>query len=220
MVGVRVLLIEDQAGLAEDIAGGLRDQGCAVDLAYDGQTGLDKALMAPYDVIVLDRDLPALHGDEVCTRLVDSPSTARVLMLTAAHTIDDRVDGLNLGADDYLTKPFAFTELVARVRALARRSPSNEPILRGGDVCLDRARRVATRAGRVLSLARKEMGVLEILLDADGAVVSAEELMARVWDEYADPFSHTVTVTVGRLRRKLGMPDLIETVIGVGYRIP
>ncbi|MGH2894547.1 MAG: response regulator transcription factor, partial [Solirubrobacteraceae bacterium] len=172
-----------------------------------------------YDVIVLDRDLPGVHGDEVCRALRDGRSEARILMLTAAATIGDRVAGLNLGADDYLPKPFAFEELVARVHALARRAPAGLPILARGDLTLDRARRLATRAGQELPLTRKELGVLEVLLAADGAVVSAEELLERVWDENADPFTRTVAVTLTRLRRKLGAPEVIETVVGAGYRV-
>jgi DNA-binding response OmpR family regulator len=217
---VRVLVVEDQAELADDIADGLRDQGIGADVAYDGADGISKALMTGYDVIVLDRDLPRVHGDAVCTALAGSPSTARILMLTAATAVRDRVDGLNLGADDYLTKPFAFAELVARVRALARRSPAAPPVTVRGDLVFDRARRRVSRAGRLLSLTRKELGVLEELLVADGAVVSAEDLLERVWDENADPFTRTVTVTVARLRSKLGEPDLIETVVGSGYRLP
>ena len=176
--------------------------------------------MNTYDVVVLDRDLPGLHGDELCEQIVSSPCPSRVLMLTAAGQVEDRVEGLNLGADDYLAKPFDFSELVARVRALARRSPSTPPVLTRGDLVVDRARRAVTRAGRPVPLARKELGVLEVLVSADGAVVSAEQLLEQVWDEHADPFTKTVTVTVLRLRRKLGDPPLIETVIGGGYRIP
>jgi DNA-binding response OmpR family regulator len=196
----------------------LRDRGIATDLAYDGSAALQKAAIYLYDVVVLDRDLPGLHGDAVCVALRDRGSDARILMLTAAAAIGDRVEGLNLGADDYLPKPFAFEELVARVHALARRAPAGPPLLVRDDVILDRARRQVTRSGRELSLTNKELGVLEMLLAADGAVVSAEELLARVWDENADPFTRTVVVTIGRLRRKLGSPDVIETVVGAGYR--
>jgi DNA-binding response OmpR family regulator len=217
---VRVLIVEDQPTLADDIADGLRDQGMAADVAYDGASGLDKALMNHYDVVIVDRDLPRIHGDAVCAALVGAATQARILMLTAAGTIGDRVDGLNLGADDYLTKPFAFAELVARLRALARRSPASPPVAIKQDLVFDRARRWVSRGGRPISLTRKEMGILEVLLAADGGVVSAEELLERVWDENADPFTHTVTVTLARLRRKLGSPDLIETVIGSGYRLP
>jgi DNA-binding response OmpR family regulator len=217
---VRVLVVEDQAELAEDIADGLRDQGIGADVACDGATGIEKALLTAYDVIVLDRDLPRVHGDAVCATLAATPSQARILLLTASSTVSDRVDGLNLGADDYLTKPFAFAELVARVRALARRAPAAPPVTTRGDLVFDRARRRVSRAGRPLSLTRKELAVLEELLVADGAVVSAEDLLERVWDENADPFTRTVTVTLARLRRKLGEPDLIETVVGSGYRLP
>ena len=213
-------MVEDQAELADDIADGLRDQGIGADVAYDGAVGIEKALMTAYDVVILDRDLPRVHGDAVCATLATTPSQARILLLTASGTVSDRVDGLNLGADDYLTKPFAFAELVARVRALARRAPAAPPVTVRGDLVFDRARRRASRAGRPLSLTRKELAVLEELLVADGAVVSAEELLERVWDENADPFTRTVTVTLARLRRKLGEPELIETVVGSGYRLP
>ncbi len=216
---MRVLVVEDHAELANDIAAGLRDRGIAADVAYDGARALEKGLVYRYDVIVLDRDVPNVHGDAVCAALANAESEARILMLTAAATIGDRVAGLNLGADDYLPKPFAFEELVARVHALARRSPAQPPLLVRGELVLDRARRRAVRAGRELLLTRKELGVLEVLLSADGAVVSAEELLERAWDENADPFTRTVTVTLGRLRRKLGEPDPIETVTGAGYRI-
>jgi DNA-binding response OmpR family regulator len=216
---MRVLVVEDNTVVADAVAEGLRDQGMAVDVAYDGPTGLEKAVLTCYDVILLDRDLPRLHGDNICQQLVHSPAPARILMLTAAGEVEDRVDGLNLGADDYLAKPFDFSELVARVRALARRSPSTPPVLIRGGVVLDRARRTVSRAGAPISLARKELGVLEVLLGADGAVVTAEQLLEQVWDEHADPFSNAVAVTVSRLRRKLGDPPVIETVIGGGYRI-
>jgi DNA-binding response OmpR family regulator len=217
---MRVLVVEDEAELADDIADGLRDQGIGVDVAYDGPAGIEKALMNSYDVVVLDRDLPEVHGDAVCATLVGSSSAARILMLTAAAAVGDRVQGLNLGADDYLGKPFAFEELVARVRSLARRAPSAAPVIVRGELVFDRARRRVSRVGRPVSLTRKEMGILEELLVADGGVVSAEDLLERVWDENADPFTRTVTVTVARLRRKLGEPDLIETVVGSGYRLP
>ena len=216
---MRVLVVEDHIDLADDMAEGLRDLGLATDVAYDGRSGIDKAFINSYDVVVLDRDLPIVHGDEVCATLRDSQSEARILMLTASSAVDDRVAGLNLGADDYLTKPFAFDELVARINALGRRSPSAAPVLSAGDLTLDRARRRAARGGRQLSLTRKEFGVLEVLLAANGGTVSAENLLEQVWDEHADPFSRTVTVTIGRLRRKLGEPDLIETVVGTGYRL-
>jgi len=217
---VRVLVVEDHVELARYIAEGLRDRGIATDLAHDGATALRKGAVHGYDVIVLDRDLPGVHGDAVCVGLREGTSQARILMLTAAATIGDRVEGLNLGADDYLPKPFAFAELVARVHALARRAPAGPPLLVRGDVTLDRARRRARRAGRELSLTRKELGVLEVLLAADGAVVSAEQLLEQVWDENADPFTRTVAVTLGRLRRKLGEPEMIETLVGAGYRVP
>jgi DNA-binding response OmpR family regulator len=216
---VRVLVVEDNAVLARRIAEGLRDAGMAVDVATDGDAALEKGLQARYDVVILDRDVPRVHGDAVCAQLIASKVEARILMLTAATTVSDRVDGLNLGADDYLPKPFAFAELVARVHSLARRTPSAPPLLRHGDLIVDRARRRATRATRLLSLSRKELGVLEELLRADGAAVSAEQLLERVWDENADPFTNTVAVTLSRLRRKLGEPALIETVPGMGYRI-
>ena len=216
---MRVLVIEDHVELADDIADGLRDRGIATDVAYDGASGLQKGLVNRYDVIVLDRDVPQLHGDEVCTALGDGDSTARIMMLTAAAGIRERVEGLNLGADDYLPKPFAFDELVARLHALARRGPTGSPVLLRGELELDRAQRRAVRAGTELALTRKELGVLEELMLADGAVVSAEQLLETVWDENADPFTRTVTVTLGRLRRKLGEPELIETVFGQGYRL-
>jgi DNA-binding response OmpR family regulator len=217
---MRVLIVEDHTELANTVAQGLRREGLAVDLAPDGESGVARALLDSYDVIVLDRDLPAMHGDEVCRRLVASGSRARVLMLTAAGTIEDRVDGLTLGADDYLPKPFAFAELVARIRALARRAqPAVPPVLVSGHLRLDSAQRVARRAGKLLPLTPKELAVLELLLAAHGAVVSAEELLERVWDEQADPFSNVVKVTISRLRAKLGEPPLIETVPTAGYRI-
>ena len=217
---MRVLVVDDQAELADDIADGLRDQGIGADVAYDGSAAIEKALLNLYDVVILDRDLPRIHGDAVCATLVGSPSQARILMLTAAGTVGARVDGLNLGADDYLTKPFAFAELVARVRSLSRRSPAAAPVITRGDIVFDRARRRVSRAGRPVPLNRKELGVLEELLIADGGIRSAEDLFERVWDESTDLFSRTVTVTIARLRRKLGEPDPIETVIGVGYRLP
>ncbi len=218
---MRVLVVEDDSELAEAIGVGLRREQLAVDVAYDGTTGLDRALFTGYDVVVLDRDLPGLHGDQVCAELLAAGSRSRVLMLTAAATIEDRVDGLSLGADDYLPKPFAFAELVARIRALLRRAqPALPPVLASGDVTVDPGRRLASRAGLPLDLGPKEFGVLELLLAAQGRVVSAEELLERVWDEMADPFSSAVKVTISRLRRKLGDPPLIETVSQVGYRVP
>jgi DNA-binding response OmpR family regulator len=216
---MRVLVVEDHVELARDIAQGLRDRGMAIDIAHDGAAALQKGVVYRYDVIVLDRDLPGVDGDAVCVGLRERGSDARILMLTASATIGDRVEGLNLGADDYLPKPFAFEELVARVHALARRAPAGPPLLTRGDLALDRARRLVTRGGREIPLTRKELGVLEVLLAAGGAVVSAEELLERVWDENADPFTRTVAVTLARLRRKLGEPELIETVVGAGYRV-
>jgi DNA-binding response OmpR family regulator len=215
---MRVLLVEDEQPLAKYVAAGLRKHGFAVDVALDGRTALDKCLVTPYDVVVLDRDLPVVHGDAVCRELAEH-GTARILMLTASGTVEDRVEGLTLGADDYLGKPFAFSELVARVRALSRRSaPATPPVLRASDVVLDPARRTAERAGRLLHLTPKEFGVLEQLLAAAGAVVSAETLLDKVWDEHADPFTNAVRIAVGTLRRKLGDPLLIETVPSAGYR--
>jgi DNA-binding response OmpR family regulator len=218
MSPMRVLVVEDHATLAARIGEGLRDAGMAVDVVHDGAAALGAAAGTAYDVIVLDRDLPVVHGDQVCRSLA-AGNAGRILLLTAAATVDDRVDGLELGADDYLGKPFAFAELIARVRALARRAPSAPPVARRGDLAVDRARCRATRAGQVLSLTRKEFGVLEMLVAADGGVVSAEDLLEHVWDANADPFSNVVSVTLTRLRRKLGGPALIETVIGRGYRL-
>jgi DNA-binding response OmpR family regulator len=221
MKHMRVLVVEDHQVVADAVAEGLRDEGIAVDIAYDGQTGLDKTTVNSYDVVVLDRDLPLLHGDALCRQIVASRNTSRILMLTAAGLVSDRIQGLDLGADDYLAKPFDFAELVARVRALARRSsPPTPPVIIRGDLIVDRSRRAVTRAGRPMPLARKEFGVLEVLASAGGAVVTAEQLLEQVWDEHADPFTNVVAVTVLRLRRKLGEPSLIETVIGGGYRIP
>jgi DNA-binding response OmpR family regulator len=219
MGAMRVLVAEDHKTLADRVAEGLRDAGLAVDVVNDGEAALASALDIAYDVIVLDRDLPRVHGDRVCRTLAGRPGGARILMLTAASGVDDLVDGLELGADDYLGKPFAFHELVARVRALGRRAPSAPPVVRLGDLTVDRARHRASRGQRPLSLTRKEFGVLEQLIAADGAVVSAEELLEHVWDVNVDPFSGIVSVTVARLRRKLGPPPLIETVVGRGYRI-
>jgi DNA-binding response OmpR family regulator len=217
---MRVLVVEDQKELAETVATGLRREGMAVDVALDGAAALQSAAVHDYDVVVLDRDLPEVHGDRVCATLVERGTRARVLMLTASTGIEDRVVGLGLGADDYLPKPFAFAELVARIRALSRRAhPALPPVLSSGDLRLDPARRIAHRAGRRLDLSTKELMVLELLLAAQGAVVSAEELLERGWDEAADPFSNVVKVTVSRLRRKLGEPQLIDTVPGAGYRI-
>jgi len=217
---VRVLLAEDEPRVAAAVARGLRRHGAAVDVAPDGARALANARIHPYDVLVLDRDLPAVHGDEVCRTLAAEQPELKVLMLTAASTTDDLVDGLALGADDYLGKPFRFAELVARVHALARRAgAARPPVLTRGDLELDPARRSARRGGRELELSKKEFGVLEALLAADGAVVSAEALLERVWDENIDPFTNIVRMTVMKLRRKLGEPAVIETVPGVGYRI-
>lgn len=214
---MRVLVVEDEEVMAEVVAVGLRREGMAVDVALDGEEALGKGLVNDYDVVVLDRDLPRVHGDDVCRALVGR--NARILMLTASGAVDDRVEGLTLGADDYLPKPFAFAELVARVRSLGRRTPSTSPILKAGDVELDAGRRTARRAGRDLGLAPKEFAVLEILLVASGRAVSAEELLERAWDEFTDPFTNTVRVTVMKLRRKLGEPPVIETLPSAGYRI-
>ncbi len=217
---MRVLVVEDHEELAAAIATGLRREGMAVDLALDGAAALQRATVYEYDVIVLDRDLPVVHGDQVCEQLVEDSGHARVLMLTAAGGIEERVAGLSLGADDYLPKPFAFAELVARIRALGRRSqPALPPVMIHADLRLDPAQRVAHRGGRRLDLSPKELTVLELLMRAQGAVISAEQLLARGWDEAADPFSNVVKVTVSRLRRKLGEPPIIETVPGGGYRI-
>jgi two-component system response regulator VanR len=217
---VRVLVAEDERRVADAVARGLRREGMAVDVAYDGSSALDKARLYPYDVVVLDRDLPRLHGDDVCRVLRDEEPDRRVLMLTAAAGVDDLVDGLSLGADDYLAKPFAFAELVARLQALARRSnPARPPTLRSRDVELDPARHTVIRAGRSIELTPKEFAVLEALMAAGGAVVSNDELVERVWDENADPFTNSVRMTVLRLRRKLGSPPVVETVKGAGYRV-
>lgn len=217
---MRVLVVEDQRRLADAVAEGLRREGMAVDISYDGADALSHVSINIYDVVVLDRDLPAVHGDQVCRALVDQQAEARVLMLTASSTIADRVEGLELGADDYLPKPFEFAELVARVRALGRRpGAAVPPKLKRGDLTLDSARRVAFRGDRRLMLSPKEFALLEYLMAADGRVISAEELLARVWDEAADPFTSTVKTTIGRLRSKLGEPSVIETVREAGYRI-
>jgi DNA-binding response OmpR family regulator len=217
---MRVLIAEDERRLADAIARGLRREGMAVDLAPDGSDALVKARVNRYDVLVLDRDLPEVHGDEVC-RIVrgERPETG-ILMLTAAGAIEDLVEGLALGADDYLAKPFRFAELVARIRALARRSvPRHPPRLVHRDLELDPAARRLTRDGHPIELARKEFAVLETLMSADGATVSAEALLERVWDEHTDPFTNVVRMTIMTLRRKLGDPPIVETVIGVGYRM-
>jgi DNA-binding response OmpR family regulator len=217
---MRILVVEDHRDLAETLAAGLRREGMAVDVALNGPAALERASVSRYEVVVLDRDLPGIHGDEVCHTLITQGYPARVLMLTAAATIEDRVEGLATGADDYLPKPFAFAELVARIRALARRNqPAVPPVLARSDLELDPGKRVALRAGGRLDLSPKEFTVLELLMAAEGRVVSAEELLERAWDEATDPFTNTVKVTVSRLRRKLGDPPLIETVAQAGYRI-
>jgi DNA-binding response OmpR family regulator len=217
---MRVLVVEDHAKLALALATGLRQAGMAVDVAFDGRDALDHLSLTTYDVVVLDRDIPGVHGDDVCKALAAEGSPSRVLMLTAAGAVEDRVEGLGIGADDYLPKPCDFTELVARIRALTRRPGSSlPPTLSHGDLRLDPAHRVVTRAGHPLSLNPKEFAVLEVLLAAPGVVVSAEEILDRVWDEEADPFSQAVRTTISRLRAKLGDPPVIETVSKAGYRI-
>ena len=217
---MRVLVTEDDEVLATAVAAGLRREGMAVDVALDGAAALERLAVNRYDVVVLDRDLPGVHGDDICRALTADRSESRVLMLTAARSVRDRVEGLDLGADDYLPKPFDFAELVARIRALGRRAAAPLPAsLEHDDLILDPARRVAVRAGRRLPLTHKELAVLECLLAADGRPVSAEELLERFWDEAADPFTSTVKTTIGRLRAKLGDPPVIETVRESGYRI-
>jgi two-component system, OmpR family, response regulator VanR len=217
---MRILLAEDEPRVAAAVAKGLRGHGAAVDVAHDGASALFHARVHPYDVLLLDRDLPKVHGDEVCRTLRDEQPELKILMLTAARSTDELVDGLALGADDYLGKPFRFAELVARVHALRRRSGSARPaVLRHGDVELDPARRTATRGGRDLALSPKEFGVLETLLRAGGAVVTPEQLLETVWDENVDPFTNTVRMTIMKLRRKLGEPAVVETVAGAGYRL-
>ncbi len=217
---MRVLLVEDHVELADTVAVGLRREGIAVDVALDGNDALAHLAITDYDVLVLDRDIPGVHGDQICRSLVAEGRDGRILMLTAAGSIEDRVDGLALGADDYLPKPFAFAELVARVRALGRRSGAQlAPVLVHGDLRVDPGNRLASRDGRRLSLSPKEFAVLEHLLGAGGRIVSAEELLEHVWDENTDPFTTTVKVTIRRLRAKLGEPPVIETVPRGGYRI-
>ncbi len=217
---MRVLIAEDERRLADAIARGLRREGMAVDLAPDGPDALLKARVVRYDVLVLDRDLPGLHGDDVCRAVRGERPETGILMLTAAGAVEDLVEGLSLGADDYLAKPFRFAELVARIRALARRSVPRQPaVMRHTDIELDPASRRLTRGGRPVDLARKEFAVLETLMAARGATVSAEELLERVWDEHTDPFTNVVRMTIMTLRRKLGEPQVVETVIGVGYRM-
>lgn len=217
---MRVLVVEDEERLANTVARGLRRYGMAVDIALDGEDGLEKAMVNDYDVVVLDRDLPGRHGDDVCKELRAEGRRAGIIMLTASGEVESRVEGLRLGADDYLPKPFAFDELVARVQALSRRSqPSVAPTLSAKGVTLDPSRQEASRDGEPLHLTNKEFGILEVLLAADGRVVSSEELLERVWDENADPFTTVVRVTVGTLRKKLGDPGIISTVVGKGYQI-
>jgi DNA-binding response OmpR family regulator len=219
--GVRILIVEDEQALADAVARGLRREGMAVDVAYDGDSASEKVLVTRYDVVVLDRDLPGRSGDDICAEIAGG--VTRVIMLTASGTLRDKVEGLGLGADDYLAKPFDFPELVARVRALGRRAtPAVPPVLHAGansEIVLDPSRRSVTRDGAPIELTRKEFGVLEVLMAADGAVVSSEELLERVWDENADPFTTTVRVTVMTLRKKLGEPGVIDTVVGSGYRV-
>lgn len=218
--GMRVLVVEDEVELADVLARGLRQAGLAVDIATDGEEALDKAVATPYEVVVLDRGLPGISGDAVCGALLAGSPAPRILMLTAAGNVDARVEGLAIGADDYLPKPFVMAEVVARIRALGRRSGAvTPPVLVTGDLVVDPARHEARRAGRLVPLTRKEFGVLEVIVAAAGHVVSAEELLERVWDEEADPFTNAVRITMMTLRRKLGEPPLIETVIGVGYRL-
>jgi len=217
---MRVLVVEDEPRLADAIAEWLRQETHAVDIAHDGSAALERLTVNDYDVLVLDRDIPVIHGDEVCRQITASPAHTRVLMLTAAAEITDRVMGLGIGADDYLTKPFAFQELAARVLALGRRSrPAAPPILRHGEVTLDPSRREVFRGDRYVPLSKKEFAVLTELLRADGATVSAEQLLEKAWDENADPFTGAVRLTIHKLRRKLGEPSLVETITGVGYRI-
>lgn len=219
MRAVRILVAEDERLLADAIAEGLRRRAMAVDVCYDGDSALERVAVNRYDVLVLDRDLPGTHGDDVCRAVLDDGGETRVLMLTAATGVRDRVEGLGLGADDYLTKPFAFAELVARVLALSRRArPALTPVLEQSGVALDRPRHQVTRDGTFLSLSKKEFAVLEIMMRAQGVVVSVEELLEKAWDEHADPFTNTVRMTVMTLRRKLGGPPLIHTVSGIGYR--
>jgi DNA-binding response OmpR family regulator len=218
---VRILVVEDERLLADAVAEGLRRESFAVDVAYDGDGALQRLGVNEYDVLILDRDLPTVDGDEVCRRVIASLPETRILMLTAASAVAERVAGLSLGADDYLGKPFAFTELVARVRALGRRArAAAPPVLERGDLRLDPNRREVFRAGLYVPLTRKEFAVLEELLRASGAVVTAEQLLERAWDEHIDPFTNVLRVTVMTLRRKLGDPPVIETVPGVGYQIP
>ncbi|GIF44986.1 response regulator transcription factor [Actinoplanes xinjiangensis] len=217
---MRILVVEDERMLADAIAEWLREEAHAVDVAGDGAAALERIGVNDYDVVILDRDLPRVHGDEVCRRMVADGRATRVLMLTAAAGVGDRVAGLSLGADDYLTKPFAMPELAARVLALGRRTrPGAPPVLRRAGITLDPARREVTRDGRYVSLSKKEFAVLFELLRADGTVVSAEHLLEKAWDEHADPFTGAVRLAILKLRRKLGDPQIIDTLPGVGYRI-
>ncbi|MGW5674241.1 response regulator transcription factor [Streptomyces sp. NPDC003860] len=217
---MRVLVVEDEPKLADAIAEWLRSESHAVDVVHDGAAAVERIGVNDYDVVVLDRDLPGVHGDDVCRHVGECGADARVLMLTAAAEVADRVDGLGLGADDYLTKPFAFAELAARVHALGRRArPAAPPVLRRAGITLDPARREVFRDGRYVPLSRKEFAVLTELLRADGAAVSAEQLLEKAWDEHADPFTGAVRLAVLKLRRKLGGPPVVETVTGAGYRI-
>lgn len=221
MVDVRVLVVEDERLLADTIADGLRKHAMAVDVAYDGDAALERLAVNDYDVVVLDRDLPRVSGDEVCATLVESETDTRILMLTAATAVTQRVIGLGLGADDYLTKPFAFAELIARIHALGRRArPAVPPVLERAGIRLDPHRRVVTRDGEPVPLSRKEFAVLAELLRADGGVVSAEQLLEKAWDEHTDPFTGVVRFTIMMVRRKLGDPPIVDTVPGAGYRIP
>jgi DNA-binding response OmpR family regulator len=218
---MRILVVEDEPLLAGAVAEWLRGDAHAVDVVHDGGAALERIDVNEYDVVVLDRDLPVVHGDDVCRAVVAGESPVRVLMLTASAEIDDRVAGLSLGADDYLPKPFAFPELAARVVALGRRSrPAAPPVLQRAGIRLDLHRREVFRNGRYVPLSRKEFAVLAELLRAEGAAVSAEHLLEKAWDEHADPFTHAVRMTILKLRRKLGDPPVVETVTGVGYRIP
>jgi DNA-binding response OmpR family regulator len=218
---MRVLVVEDERLLADTITAGLRNHAMAVDVAYDGDAALERLAVNDYDVIVLDRDLPVVSGDDVCRTLVESGTQTRILMLTAATAVKERVAGLGLGADDYLTKPFAFAELTARIQALARRArPAAPPALERAGIRLDPHLRTVTRDGEHIPLSRKEFAVLAELLRADGGVVSAEQLLEKAWDEHIDPFTGVVRFTVMMLRRKLGQPPVIQTVPGAGYRIP
>ena len=221
MERVRILLVEDERLLADSIAEGLRRQAMAVDVVYDGDAAVQQLAVTDYDVVVLDRDLPIVSGDEVCTTLVNSGVETRILMLTAATAVNQRVAGLGLGADDYLTKPFAFAELVARIQALGRRArPAAPPVFERAGIRLDQHRHTVTRDGQPVALSRKEFAVLAELLRAEGGVVSAEKLLEKAWDEYTDPFTGVIRFTIMMVRRKLGDPPIIETISGIGYRIP